>query len=82
MGITHQHHDNDAIEYCEIAYHAQNGLLLRAFDVGGANQFRGASKLCAPTGRRDFRDRFAAPYQRSRISLKPGASFGSERIRQ
>ena len=69
VGIRHQHHDDDAIEHGEIAHHAQNGLLLGTFDVRGANQFRGASKLCARSGRRDLRDGFAAPHQRSRISF-------------
>ena len=75
VGIPHQHHDDDAIEHGEIAHHAQNGLLLGTFDVRGANQLRGASKLCARSGRRDLRDRFAAPHQRSRIGFEPGASF-------
>ncbi len=64
-GIPHQHHNEDAIEHGEIAHHAQNGLLLRTFDVRGANQLRGASKLCARSGRCNLRNGFAAPHQRS-----------------
>ena len=47
VGIPHQQHDEDAIEHGEIAHHAQNSLLLRAFDMRGANQFRRAPELCA-----------------------------------
>src|ERR1022692_238905 len=75
VGIPYQHHDDDAIEHGEIAHHTQNGLLLRTFDVRGANQIRRASKLCARSGRRDHRDRLTAPHQRSGISFEPGASF-------
>ena len=64
-----------AIEDGEIAHHAQNGLLLGAFDVRGANQLRRASELCACAGGRHFRDSFAAPHQRSRIGFEPGSSF-------
>ena len=79
IGIPHQHHDDDAVEHGEIAHHAQNRLLLGAFDVRGANQFRRASELRARSGRRDLRDRFAAPHQRPRIGFKPGpASIGTD----
>ena len=43
--------------------------------MGGADQFRGASKLRACSGRRDLRNRLAAPHQRSGIGLEAGASF-------
>ena len=75
VSIPHQDHDEDAIEHGEIAHHAQNGLLLGTFDVRAAHQLRGASKLGARSGRRDLRNRFTAPHQRSRISFEPGASF-------
>ncbi len=75
VGIPHQQHDDDAIEHGEIAHHAQNGLLLGTFDVRGANQLRGASKLRARSGRRNLRNRFAAPHQRSRIGFEAGPGF-------
>ena len=75
VGIRHQDHDDEAIYDGEIAHHAQNGLLLRTFDVRGANQLRRASKLCARSGRRNLRNRFTAPHQRPRISFEPGAGF-------
>jgi hypothetical protein len=75
VGIPHQQHDDDAIEHGEIAYDAQNGLLLRTFDVRGANQLRGASKLCARSGRRNLRNRFTAPHQRPCIGFEAWPSF-------
>ena len=82
VGIPHQHQDDDAIEHGKIAHHAQNGLLLGTFDVRGANQLRRASKLCARSSRRNLRDRFAAPHQRSRIGLRTRRQLRSERIRR
>ena len=75
VGIPHQHHDDDAVEHGEIAHHAQNGLLLGTFDVRGANQLRGASKLRARSGRRNLRNGFAAPHQRPCIGLQAWPSF-------
>ena len=75
LGISHQDHDDDAIEQGEIAHHTHNGFLLGAFGVRGANEFRSASKFRARSGRRDLRNRFTAPHQRSRIRFEPGASF-------
>ena len=69
VGIGHQHHDDDAVEHGEIAHHAQHRLLLRADDMGGADQLRGAAELGARSGRRDLRHRLAAPHQRPGIGL-------------
>ena len=80
VGIPHQQHDEDAIEQGEIAHHAQNSLLLRTFDVRGANQFRRASKFGARSGGRDLRHRLTAPHQRSGIGFEAGPCFDGYRF--
>ncbi len=75
MGVCNQQDDEDTVYHGEVAHHAQNRFLLGTFDVGRADQFRGASKLCARPGCRDLRDCFAAPHQCSRVCFKTGASF-------
>ena len=79
-GIGDQHHDDDAVEHGEIAHHAQHRLLLRADDMGGAHELRGAAELGARSGRRDLRHRLAAPYQRSGEGLDARAGFDGNRF--
>ena len=64
----------------EIAHHAQNRLLLRAHDMGGADELRGAAELGARAGRRDLRHRLAAPHQRPGIGLHARAGFDGDRF--
>jgi hypothetical protein len=64
----------------EIAHHAQHRLLLRALDVRGADEFRGAAELCARPGRGDLRHGFAAAHQRARIGLHAGAGLDGNRF--
>ena len=70
----------DAVEYREIAHHAQHRLLLRADDVRGADQFRGAAEFGARAGCGDLRHGLAAPHQRAGDrSARPGpASIGTD----
>jgi hypothetical protein len=75
VGIPNQQHDDAAIEHSEISRHTQNGLLLGAFDVRSANKFRSASKFCTLSSRLNLRNGFAAPYQRSCISLRSRPGF-------
>ena len=81
-GIGHQHHDDDAVERGEIAHHAQNRLLLGAYDMRGADEFRGAAELGARPGRRDLRHRLAAPDQRPRDRSERPRRLRSEPIRR
>jgi hypothetical protein len=46
-GVRHQHDDDYAIEDGKISHHAHNGFLLGTLDMGGADEFRGVSKLRA-----------------------------------
>jgi hypothetical protein len=75
VGIGHQQHDDDAVEHGKIAHHAQNRLLLRTSDMGGADELRSAAELGARSGRRNLCHRLAAPYQCSRIGLHTRAGF-------
>ena len=80
VGITHQQHDEHAIEHGEISHHAQNSLLLRTFHMGGANQFRRAPELGARSGRRNLRHCLASPHQRSGIGFEAGPRFDGYRF--
>ena len=79
VGIGHEHHDDCAVERREIAHHPENRLLLRTDDMRGADEFGGASELGARSGRRNFGDCLAAPYQCARKGLR--ASPGLDRDR-
>ena len=80
--IGHEHHDDGAVERGEIAHHAQNRLLLRTYDMGGADELGGAAELGARSGRRDLRHRLAAPHQRPRIGLHAWRRLRSAPIRR
>ena len=80
VGIGHQHHDDHAIERGEIAHHAENRLLLRTYDMGGADEFRGAAELGARSGRRDLRHCLAPTYQRPGECLDARAGFDGDRF--
>jgi hypothetical protein len=54
--------------------------LLRALHMRGPNQFGGPSKLCSRSGRRNLRNRFAAPHQRPRVRFKSRPRFHRNRF--
>jgi hypothetical protein len=61
-----------AIEQREIAHDAKNRLLLGAFDMSGADEFRAAAEFRARAGGDDFGHRLAPPDQRAGIGCKTG----------
>ena len=73
--VRHQQDDDDAIEHGKISHHAHDCFLLRTLDMGGADEFRGVSKLRVRSSCGDGRRGFAAPHQRSCISLQARSSF-------
>ena len=80
MGVADQNHDQCAIAQSEIAHDAQNRLLLRTHDMGGADEFCGTAKLRASTGGRDFRHRLAASHERTCKSAQAGTRFDGYRF--
>ena len=80
MGIAHQHHDECAIAYGEIAHDVQHRLLLRADDVGRSNELRRAAKLSARARCGDLRQGFAAPHQRTCEGVHTGTRFDGYRF--
>ena len=71
---------NTAIDEGKVAYHPEDRLLLRAFDMGGAHQFGGASEFAARARRGDFGDGLAALHQRPGIGLVAWTGFDRQRL--
>ena len=75
QGIGDQQEGHAAVEQGEVAHHVEDGLLLRALDMGRADELGATSILRARAGGDDLGHRFAPSDERTGIGLEVRAGL-------